>query len=257
MNIEIKQLDQRLIEHANMHSFGGKRGDIDAHEYEVYCNRVISWGLSERKTRQLLDKVYKYFARSLSLDSQHVSVAVAGGSNYNAKRLDKTDQILKTSSEFCEWFAEIEEQATRKEYSRIKWLVKSIIWGVCGGYAVNKEWKELAGRSRKDFEILYDELTKKHGEFKKTTIPYKIYNRLTEVEPIVTEVLYRDNDFNVFEEHGKIFIAFRLNPMQQLKVALKSRRFFWNNTVRAWQATATDELREWVKTIAEKYEQWI
>ena len=38
MNIEIKQLDQRLIEIANMHSFGGKRGDIDAHEYEVYSH---------------------------------------------------------------------------------------------------------------------------------------------------------------------------------------------------------------------------
>lgn len=257
MPIEIRKLDERLIYTANMHSFGGKRGDIDAHEYELYCNRVQSWGLSERKTQQIIDKVYQYFSRSLSLDAQHVSVAVAGASNYNAKRLDKTDKILKTSSEFCEWFAEIEKQATRKPYDRIEWLAKNIIWGVCADYAVNKEWKELAGRSRKDFEILYEELTRNHGEFKKTSIPYKIQNRLIEVEPIVTELLYQDDDFKVFEEQGKIFVVFRLMPVQQLKVALKSRRFFWNNTLSAWQATATDDLREWAKTIAEKYEQYI
>lgn len=256
MNIEIKQLDQRLIESANMHSFGGKRGDIDAHEYEVYCYRVLSWGLSERQTQKIIDKVYQYFSRSLSLDAQHVSVAVAGASNYNAKRLDKTDQILKTSSEFCEWFEEMAKQATRKEYSRVEELEKQILFGECAGFAVTKEWKELAARDRTFFEKLYKVLDEK-TPFKKQTMAYKLYHRLAEVEPIVTKVLYQDNDFKVFEEQGKIFIAFRLIPMQQLKVALKSRRFFWNNTYRAWQATATDELREWVQTIAERYEQYI
>lgn len=257
MNIEIKQLDQRLIERANMHSFGGKRGDIDAHEYEVYCDRVLSWGLSERKTQQIIDKVYQYFSRSLSLDAQHVSVAVAGGSNYNAKRLDKSDQIIKTASEFCEWFAEIEKQATKKTYSRVGWLVKSIVWGVNGDYAVNKEWKELAGRSRKDFEILYDELIKMHGEFKKTSIPYKIYHNLIEVEQITKTVLYEDADFCAYEEQGKIRVAFRMKPQRQLMVALKSRHFVWVGAYDVWQAQATDELREWVKTVAERYEQYI
>lgn len=256
MNIEIKHLDQRLIERANMNSFGGKRGDIDAHEYEVYCKRVFSWGLSERKTQQIIDKVYQYFSRTLSLDAQHVSVAVAGASNYNAKRLDKSDQILKTSSEFCEWFEDMEKQATRKEYSRIEELKKSILSGECAGFKVTDEWKELAARDRASFEKLYQVLDEK-TPFKKQSQAYKLYHRLAEVEPIVTEVMYQDDNFKVFEERGKIFVAFRLIPMQQLKVALKSRRFFWNNTFRAWQATATDELREWVKTIAEKYEQYI
>lgn len=256
MNIEIKQLDQRLIDSANMHSFGGKRGDIDAHEYEVYCNRVLSWGLSERKTQQLIDKVYQFFSRSLSLDAQHVSVAVAGASNYNAKRLDKTDKILKTSSEFCEWFSEMEKQATREECNRIKELQKAIGFGEFCGFQVTKEWKELAARDRAAFEKLYRLLNEK-VPFKKQSTAYKLFHWMVEVEPIVTEMLYQDNDFKVYEEQSKIFITFRLMPMQQLKVALKSRHFFWNNTFRAWQATATDELRDWAKTIAEKYEQWI
>lgn len=257
MSVEIKQLDQTQIEIANMNSFGGKRGDIDAREYEVYCNRVLSWGLSERKTQQIIDKVHQYFSRSLSLDAQHVSVAVAGGSNYNAKRLDKSDKIIKTGYEFCEWFTEIERQATKKTHSRVGWLVKSIIFGVNGDYAVNKEWKELAGRSRKDFEILYDELTKRHGEFKKTSIPYKIYHNLIDVEQFTKTVLYEDADFCAYEEQGKIRIAFRLNPQRQLIVALKSRHFAWVAAYEVWQATATDELREWAKTIADKYEKWI
>lgn len=257
MNINIPDLNKQHIEQANMNSYGGKRGDIAAHEYETYCNRVLSWGLSERKTQRIIDKVYQYFARSLSLDSQHVSVAVAGGSNYNAKRLDKSDQILRTSSEFCEWFSEIEEQAAKKPYSRVEWLVKSITWGVCGGYAVNKEWKELAGRSRKDFVLLYDKLAANCGEFKKTSIPYKIYHGLLVVEDITESPIYEDGDFRAYEEQGKICIAFRMKPQRQLIVALKARRFAWVAAYGLWKADATEELTEWVKTIAERYEQWI
>lgn len=256
MNIKIKELNKEQIQKANNNSFGGKRGDIEAHEYEVYCSRVVSWGLSEKKTQKIIDKVYDYFSRALSLDSQHVSVAVAGASNYNAKRLDKSDKIMSNTAEFCEWFEDIEEQATQKKYSRVEWLVKNIIWGVTGGYSVNKEWKELAGRSRKDFDILYDELGKKY-EFKKTSIPYKIHNNLIEVEQITQAPIYADEDFCVYEEQGKICIDFRLKPQRQLIVALKSRHFVWVAAHGLWKANSTSELKEWVSTIAERYEQYI
>ena len=256
MGITIKELNQEQIRQANYNSFGGKRGDIGAHEYEVYCNRVVSWGLSEKKTQQIIDKVYTYFSKSLSLESRHVSVAVAGGSNYNAKRLDKSDAIFSNSAAFCEWFEDIERQATRKPYSRIGWLVKQIIWGVNGDYSVNKEWKELAGRSRKDFEILYDELSKRN-EFKKTSIPFKIRNNLIEVEQITQTPIYADGDFVAYEEMGKVCIDFRLKPQRQMIVALKARHFTWVASHGVWKATATEDVIEWVKTIAERYEQYI
>ena len=252
----IKELNKDQIARANMNSFGGKRGDITAHEYDVYCQKVISWELSERKTQKILDRVHDYFSRSISLESQHVSVAVAGGSNYNAKRLDKSDKIFANSSEFCEWFNDLEQQATKKAYSRVGWLTKEIIWGVKGEYPVNKEWKELAGRSRNDFEILYDELSKFH-EFKKTSIPYKIHHNLIEVEKIERVSLYTDGDFTAYEEQGKISIDFRLKPQRQLIVALKSRGFAWIAAHSVWRANATDEVRAWVLTIAERYEQYI
>lgn len=256
MNYKIKELNKELIRLANNNSFGGKRGDIEAHEYEVYSNRVVSWGLSEKKTQKILDRVYDYFSRSLSLGSQHVSVIVAGGSNYNAKRLDKTDKIIANSANFCEWFYDLEQQATKKRYSRINWLVKEIIWGINGEYPVNKQWKELAGRSRKDFEILYEELSAKL-EFKKTSIPYKIRNNLIEVEPIKQITLYSDGDFSSYEEQGKISIDFRLKPQRQLIVALKSCGFAWIAAHGVWRANATDEVRAWVLTIADRYEQYI
>lgn len=253
---EIKELNKEQIARANMNSFGGKRGDISAHEYEHYCQRVISWQLSERKTQKILNRIYDYFSKSLSLESQHVSVAVAGGSNYNAKRLDKSDKIFANSADFCEWFNDLEEQATRKGYSRISWLVRNIIWGVNGDYAVNKEWKELAGRSRKDFEILYDELSQKH-EFKKTSVPYKIHHNLIEVEQIVQAPIYADGDFCAYEEQGKICIAFRLKPQRQLIVALKARHFVWVAAHEVWKAQATEESRNWVLSIPERYGQYI
>lgn len=39
-DVKIKELDKSLIHRANSNSMGGQRGDISAHEYEVYCQKV-------------------------------------------------------------------------------------------------------------------------------------------------------------------------------------------------------------------------
>ena len=256
MSINIKPLNPQLIAQANMQSFGGKRGDIAARDYDDYCNRVLSWGLSEHKTQRMIDRVYQSFANVLSLYAQHVSAAVAGAANYNAKRLDKSDKILQTASDFAQWFQDLEKQATQKRYSRVHELKKTIIAGECNGFSVAKEWKELAARDRAALEELYQTLSEK-APFSKQSQAYKLYHHLSAVEPIVTDVLYQDNDFKAYAERGKIFMEFRLPPAQQLKSVLKGKRFAWNNVALAWQAAATDELREWVKTLAVNYEQWI
>lgn len=38
--VKIKELDKSLIHQANSNSMSGKRGDISAHEYEVYCQKL-------------------------------------------------------------------------------------------------------------------------------------------------------------------------------------------------------------------------
>lgn len=233
----IKELSAEQIERANNNSLGGKRGDIYRSEYKAACDKVISWGFTEYKTQQLLDKVYAYYSKELSLGAQHVSVAVAGGSNYNAKRLDKSDAILRNAAEYFDWFKDIETQATQKKPDIMLNLIRSIIWGVHGGYNVNKEWKELAARSRKDFETLYEKLNAEN-EFKKSSTAYKLYHNLIYVMPIKQVTLYSDGDFSVIEEDGKIYIDFRLKPQRQLIVAMKSRRFYWNNHRCVWSANA-------------------
>lgn len=254
--MNIRELNQEQIRQANNNSFSGSRGNNTESSYKIYCDKVVSWGLSERKTQKILDRIYSDFSRTLSLEAQHVSIAVAGGSNYNAKRLDKSDKILEHSATFSEWFNELEEQATRKPYNRTEWITKEIIWGVTGGYSVNKEWKELAARSWAEFEKVYNKLSEK-TEFKKTSIPYKIKNGLLEIEPIIQNPIYSDGDLTAYEEQGNICIRFRLKPQIQLSFALKSHHFVWIAAHEIWRAAATDELTEWVKSIPERYEAYI
>ena len=44
-DVKIKELDKSLIHQANSNSMSGQRGDISAHEYEVYCQKVMSWNV--------------------------------------------------------------------------------------------------------------------------------------------------------------------------------------------------------------------
>lgn len=102
---EIKKLNPDLIHRANSNSFGGKRGDISEHDYEVYCNRVLEWPISEEKKQKILDKIYEKHMAILSHEASHVSVIVAGPARYNAKKLAQRlnrfskDQIIRAISE--------------------------------------------------------------------------------------------------------------------------------------------------------------
>lgn len=256
MNIVIKELDSKLVERANNNSLGGKRGEQEEHDYQLYCEKVISWNLSERKTQKIINKIYTSFSEMLLLASQHVSAAVAGGSNYNAKKLDKSDRILSTSRDFVDWFKELESQATAKPYSRITYLIKNIIMCVSNDLSASNQWKELAGRSRKDFNILYSELNTKYN-FKKTSIQYKIYHNIVDIPEIIQTTIYSDNDFEVFKENDKLCIKFRMKPQRQLIVALKSRKFVWINSQEIWRVQATEQVEAWTKSIAEHYADYI
>lgn len=84
----VKELNRELISRANSNSFGGKRGDISEHEYNVYAEKIISWPISEAKKQNILDKLYQKWSEILKYEAQHVSVMVAGPARYNARKLD-------------------------------------------------------------------------------------------------------------------------------------------------------------------------
>lgn len=41
MSIAVKELNKDLIHRANSNSFGGKRGDISEHEYQVHVGESV------------------------------------------------------------------------------------------------------------------------------------------------------------------------------------------------------------------------
>ena len=108
--VKIKELDKSLIHRANSNSMSGQRGDISAHEYEVYCQKVMSWNIPDGRKQKIVGQIYAKWSEQLRHEAAHVSVAVAGPARYNAKKLDHSDTILRLSSEFVEWFNGLQEQ---------------------------------------------------------------------------------------------------------------------------------------------------
>ena len=109
-DVKIKELDKNLIHQANSNSMSGHRGDTSAHEYEVYCQKVMSWNIPDSRKQKIVDQIYTRWSEQLRHEAAHVSVAVAGPARYNAKKLDHSDTILRLSSEFVEWFNGLQEQ---------------------------------------------------------------------------------------------------------------------------------------------------
>ena len=127
---------------------------------------------------------------------------------------------------------------------------------VTNDLSASKQWEELAGRSREDFNFLYSELNAKYN-FKKTSIQYKIYHNIVDIPEIIQTTIYSDNDFEVFKENDKLCIKFRMKPQRQLIVALKSRKFVWISSQEMWRAQATEQTEAWAKSIAEHYADYI
>lgn len=67
--VKIKELDKSLIHQANSNSMGGKRGDISAHEYEVYCQKVMSWNIPDSRKQKIVDQIYAKWSEQLRMAS--------------------------------------------------------------------------------------------------------------------------------------------------------------------------------------------
>ena len=191
--VKIKELDKSLIHQANSNSMSGKRGDISAHEYEVYCQKVMSWNIPDSRKQKIVDQIYAKWSEQLRHEAAHVSVAVAGPARYNAKKLNHSDTILRLSSEFVEWFNGLQEQ----------------VWQ---GRIEDKDAKEIA--------------------------------RLVE-----NLVAYTMGD--------RAYIKFVMKPRQQLIVALKSRKWWWNSYEEAWSTYLNKLDKEWVQNISTRYADYV
>lgn len=88
--VKIKELDKSLIHQANSNSMSGQRGDISAHEYEVYCQKVMSWNMAKAKVKTLL-------GTGLAALCSHIkqcNTALGDLSEATANGFEETDDIL-------------------------------------------------------------------------------------------------------------------------------------------------------------------
>lgn len=76
MEISIRPLAPSLVHQANMNSMGGKRGDLSVTSYESYCERVLSWPISDEKKQKIIDQIYQKLSEQLRHEARHVSVMV-------------------------------------------------------------------------------------------------------------------------------------------------------------------------------------
>jgi len=78
-----------------------------------------------------------------------------------------------------------------------------------------------------------------------------------EIKEIKKEVFFEDENFTAYIEGDRAYIKFLMKPMRQLIVALKSRGWWWNAYTSAWSTHLSKLDKEWVKSISERYSEYI
>ena len=87
--MKVKELDKKLIEIANSHSFNGNRGDLREMSYKNDVRMIMNWDISDNKKQTILDKLYDKNMEILKYEAQFISVMVAGPARYNSKKFEK------------------------------------------------------------------------------------------------------------------------------------------------------------------------
>lgn len=263
----IKALDRNMIDLSNSRSFGGKRGDNSEAAYLEYCQEVLAWPISENKKEKILDSVYKKYSLILKYESQHVSVMVAGPANYNSRKLDKSDQVLRASNEFYTWFEDIRKQAKNSDMSDVDEiknkecirLVEMIDFCVQSErFNPTSDLIKLATVNNEKFVELFEQLQSKY-KWRKNSNVYKLYlrSKAGEVQDIKMEVVTEDDNLRAYKEGERYYIKFAMKPKHQLRIALRSRGWWWNPNKQAWSTYLNKFDAEWVSGISQQYEKYI
>lgn len=262
--VKIKELDKSLIHQANSNSMSGKRGDISAHEYEVYCQKVMSWNIPDSRKQKIVDQIYAKWSEQLRHEAAHVSVAVAGPARYNAKKLDHSDTILRLSSEFVEWFNGLQEQVWQgriedKDAKEIARLVDDIKF--CIERPTLNPTASLCELANKDPELFMEYYEKLHEKYRwrKNSVIAKLYaaGKEGKLAKLNRQKFFEDENLVAYTMGDRAYIKFVMKPRQQLIVALKSRKWWWNSNEEAWSTYLNKLDKEWVQSISTRYADYV
>ena len=259
--MEIKQLDKQLIERANSNSFYNRGNNCES-SYKDYVNEVLEWEIPESKKQKILDKLYEKYSKILSYEAQHVPVMVAGPANYNAKKLDKSDQIMQASREFSNWFDDLREQIKN---SRIDTNQRELDIALSGiNFCVERGWDprdyilKIAKFNTKKFIELYEKYQPVY-KWRKNTNIFKLYVAVLngEVQEIKKEIIFEDENFTAYIEGDRAYIKFLMKCKQQLIFAMKKRGWWWNAHKGAWSTYLDRVDKEWISSISDRYSDYL
>ena len=260
--MEIKELDENLIERANSCSFDGNRGDLRDSTYKYYVDKILNWNISEQKKQKLLNKLYDKNIEILGYEAQWVSVMVAGPANYNAKRYDKSDKIMELNHNLYVWIEELEKQINDSQEDNAEENVKYLLQGIERLYELKlnptNDIMKLAFINNEIFIKIYEKYNEVF-KWRKNSNIYKLYEKSLkgEIQEIKKEIFFEDENLIAFIEGDRAYIKFVMKPQRQLIVALKSRKWWWNSYKNAWSTYLKKLDKEWVSSISDRYSNYI
>lgn len=260
--MEIKKLDECLINMANSVSFNGNRGRNREIAYESYANEIISWDISKEKKKDLLEQLYKKNMDVLRYEAAHVSMAVAGPARYNSKKLDKSDKVLELSSELYNWFERMKKQynESQKMETEDQKIMRRIKNCIEYGFNITKHLEELGKFNVEAFIKIYEKFYPEY-KWRKNSNIYKMYKAAKEgkLEVKNEKILFQDENYRVYSKKDRIFIKFVFEIKNQLRFALKRKGFFWNSYEKAWSTYPYryEQNKEWTENISEQYKCYI
>ena len=117
---------------------------------------------------------------------------------------------------------------------------------------------KLAHLDNKKFIELYEKYQPTY-KWKRNTNVFKIYTKSLngEIKEITQEIIYEDENFTAYIEGDRAYISFVMRIQRQLIVALKSRGYWWNSNKKAWSTYLDRVDKDWIKSISERYSDYI
>ena len=105
----------------------------------------------------------------------------------------------------------------------------------------------------------YEKLHEKY-RWRKNSVIAKLYyaaGKEGKLANLNRQKFFEDENLVAYTMGDRAYIKFVMKPRQQLIVALKSRKWWWNSYEEAWTHTSTSWTKEWVQSISTRYADYV
>lgn len=123
---------------------------------------------------------------------------------------------------------------------------------------IQKELDELANKDPELFMEYYEKLHEKY-RWRKNSVIAKLYaaGKEGKLANLNRQKFFEDENLVAYTMGDRAYIKFVMKPRQQLIVALKSRKWWWNSYEEAWSTYLNKLDKEWVQSISTRYADYV